>query len=234
MPGLRLGTYRDRITFDRSSGRRKTRPAPRWLLRRPCESSKPQTVNRPSMSISHSSTVVSGSTGARGSPDASGNRRRRNAVTTDSTYTASQHPVACGASCPPSCSSSRNQSRASRARAPAGIGVLVGVLPKPESQLRAIQGLHRAAEQGFPVDRFPRGPFGIGVGHTSPPSSARWGNSRPSTLSVTDHGMAGSLWSAALSATSPPEPVCTAPRRLAVRPYIPLSGTGESCRESWI
>ena len=35
------------------------------------------------------------------------------------------------------------------------------------------------------------------------------------------------------TATSPPGPGCTAPRRLAIRPDIPLPGTSESYRESW-
>ena len=56
--GLPLRTYPDRIAFDRYSGRGKTRATLRRLWRRPCESSKLRTVNRPSMSFSHSGAVV--------------------------------------------------------------------------------------------------------------------------------------------------------------------------------
>ena len=87
-----------------------------------CESPERQSVKRPPVSISHSGVVVSGSAGARGEARCvwgpqkterdDGQHLRRQRAARSPTVT----------SWPPSCSSSRSQRRASRARIPVGLG----------------------------------------------------------------------------------------------------------------
>lgn len=85
-----------------------------------CESPEGQSVNRPSVSISHSSTVLSRE--RRGTGEARCVREPKKTPTMDSTSIASERPVAYGIYFRPSRSSSRNQRRASRARVPVGLG----------------------------------------------------------------------------------------------------------------
>jgi len=141
------------------------------------------------------------------SPDASGNRRRRNAATTDSTFTASERPGRLRYLL----AAVMFEFAQPEARFPGArtgrVGVFVGVLPQPEQQVAAVQGRNRATEQSLSVDRFPRLPASIGRCHASPGASARWGTSGPRMVSATERGLVrGSPMSwAALRASEIPD-----------------------------
>ncbi len=68
------------------------------------------------------------------------------------------------------------------------VGVVVGEVPQPADQLRAVQGCNRAAEQLLPPGRFPCLAVTPGRCHASPSPSTRLGNTKPRILSVTDRG----------------------------------------------
>jgi len=154
-----------------------------------CESPEGQSVNRPSVSISHSSTVLSRE--RRGTGEA---RCVREPKKTERAYDG-QHlhrqrapgrlrhllpAIAFEFAQPEACFSGARTGR---------VGMFIGVLPQPEQQLVAVQGRDRTTEQSLSVDRSPRLPARIGRCHVSPRSSVRRGSNRPSMVSATERGL---------------------------------------------
>lgn len=124
-----------------------------------CESPEGQSVNRPSMSISHASTVVSRS--RRGTGESRCIREPKKTGRGGGGQHPQRHraaPVAYGTSWSPSCSSPRNQSRASQARVPVGLGCsLVYFRNQSRNSGRSKDATGRP-NRDSPVDRVPRVP----------------------------------------------------------------------------